>query len=283
MKLRKLRSNESDHAFVGIVTAVLLIGLVVVVLALVNVTYVPQWVKDQEASHMDTVGNQFAQLKYAVSIQSIDNDSTVLSSPVTLARNEIPFFDSTRSSGSLKITSDTCSLFIETNTTENLSIISDSIKGFIPNTYFVQQEYILEGGALILRQDDSNVLLGKPSFQITEYGKNLSITFLKINGVSGKTFVAGQRTYPIYTEVLKNDVQTHILNNVTNVTIETEYAESWYNAINSSLLYSGFNFTMTALSDSVRLDLYDETGDYYNVIIKEVPISCQIAYGIVES
>jgi hypothetical protein len=280
MKLKKVWKN--NDAFVGIVTAILLIGLIVVIMTIINVSYVPEWIKQQENAHMELVNNQFSQMKYALNLQSLVNDSSVMSSPVTLARTEIPIFDLKRVSGSLQIDADSCSLIINSNTSSSITLTSDGIKGFIPNTYYVQQEYIIEGGTFILRQDDANVLLGKPSLQVRDFGENLTLTFLNITGISGKSFVSGMGTYPVYTEVVKNPNEYVVISNVTNITIKTEYQDAWFAAMNSSLLYSGMNYQISRESDGITIMFIDATGDYYRLFLKEVEIATQIAYGIVE-
>ena len=63
------RRTLTNHAVVGVVSAVLLVGLIVSVVALIQKEYVPKIMKQQEADHMDDVYNQFAQLKYAIDSQ----------------------------------------------------------------------------------------------------------------------------------------------------------------------------------------------------------------------
>jgi hypothetical protein len=57
---------KSDNGVVGIVVAVLMIGLIVAVVSLIQAVYVPKWMEEREAEHMDLVVTQFAQLKSAI-------------------------------------------------------------------------------------------------------------------------------------------------------------------------------------------------------------------------
>jgi len=43
--------NSSDEAVVGIVVAILLIGLAISITVMINNVYVPQWLEEEEAAH----------------------------------------------------------------------------------------------------------------------------------------------------------------------------------------------------------------------------------------
>ena len=284
MKMKKIRN--SDEAVVGIVVTVLLIGLILAVMVMMNTVYVPQWTEGSEAAHMEEVSNQFTQLKYALDIQSIANDSTAISTSIVLGSKEIPFFNSGRTFGSLEIVDDNCNIIIKRNgTSTSRSYSSDSIKYSSGNSYFVNQQYIYEAGALILSQDTSSMLYGKPSFFVTKWGENMSFTIVNITGTSGKTFVSGYGTYPIYTELINPENQYTVLHNVTNITIVTEYPNAWKSVFNDSLIsysYHGINFSINdSYSDRIIVEFIDDEGDYFNLFVREVDISAQIAFGLV--
>ena len=284
--------KNSDDAVVGIVVTVLLIGLIMAVMVMVKTVYVPQWIEESEAAHMEEVSNQFAMLKYALDIQSIVNQSTAISATITLGNKEIPFFDLGRTFDSLGIIEDSCNITVKNNSASS-SYSTDAIKYSSRNLHFVDQSYVYEAGSLILSQDPSSILYGKPSFFVTEFGKNLSFTFVNISGIAGRTSVSGYGNYPIYLNVISPNNQYTEINNITDITIVTNYADAWYIALNSSLLQSisGFEYegngvgkvgySITSASDRVTLEFIDSSGDYVNLFIKEVNISAQIAFGLI--
>ena len=300
LQMKKLRS--SDEAVVGIVVTVLLIGLILAVMVMINTVYVPQWTEGSEAAHMEEVSNQFTQLKYALDIQSIVNDSTSITTSVTLGSREIPFFNSGRTFGSLEIVEDSFNITIDrwdNATGKNItcsSNLTDSIKYSSGNSYFVNQQYIYEAGALILSQGESNVLYGKPSLSVT--GKNNSFgygntsiirfTLVNISGVSGKTFVSGYGTYPIYTEL--KDVhpsydEYYDISNVTYINITTKYTNAWNKTIYSVFLHhlDETHYSLTEyVNGRIEIKFNDPSKDYYNLRIKVVDISAQISSGIAE-
>jgi hypothetical protein len=281
MKYRNL--TKQNNAVVGMITAILIVGLIIMVLTIVNYSYVPRWVENEEASHMESVSNQFAMLKYALDIQSMVNNNTALTTSIKLARDEIQFFEPYRTFGSLTVKTDTCTISIEDNESNYYNFTTDSIEFTSQNTYFVNQNYIMEGGALILSQTESSVMKGQPSIIITEYGHNLTITFINITGVSGRSYASGYGTYPIHTKVTNYPHQYTKITNVRKLTVYTSYPKAWHSIYNDSLKYSGFNYSLDPLDtqDRVVVNFDDVTGDDYTFNIKEVKISAQIAWGLI--
>ena len=279
MRMKKIKN--SDDAVAGIVVTVLLIGLIMAAMLMVKTVYVPQWIEEKEAAHMEEVSNQFAMLKYALDIQSIVNQSTAISATITLGNKEIPFFDLGRTFDSLNVIEDSCTITVKNNTMSS-SYSTDAIKYSSRNLYFVDQSYVYEAGSLILSQYPSSILYGKPSFFVTEFGKNLSFTFVNISGIAGRMSVSGYGNYPVFLNVISPSNQYAEINNVTNITIVTNYANAWQIALNSSLLQSisGFEYegdgvgiigyNITSASDRIVLEFIDSSGDYVNFFIKEV-------------
>ena len=284
--MKNNRIINSDEAVVGIVVTVLIIGLILSVLVMVNTVYVPQWTEGTEASHMEEVANQFTQLKYALDLQSIANDSTTMSTSIVLGSREIPFFNSGRTYGSLEIEDNSCNIIVNRNgTSTSYSYLSDSIKYSSGNSRFVDQSYIYQAGALILNQLESSIVYGMPSFFVTTWGENMSFTIVNISGISGKTFVSGYGTYPIYTKCITSETTYPDIYNVTNITVVTEYPNAWKMIFNNSLVsytYNGIEYSFDeSYSDRIIIEFSDDEGDYYNLFVKEVKISAQIAFGLI--
>ena len=102
MLKRKLKN--SDEGVVGIVVAVLLIGLLFSVVSLVQTVYVPKWMEQKESEHMDEVAVQFSQLKYAIDTHSATEQiNNPISAAITLGSRELPYLMSTRAFGHLEI------------------------------------------------------------------------------------------------------------------------------------------------------------------------------------
>lgn len=282
MTKTEMQIKKSDNAVVGIFTVVLIISLIIGVVAVVNTVYVPQWMKQAEFQHMNQVSNQFAQLKYALDIQSITNGSSAIGSLVTMGTIEIPFLGVHQSFDELSIPSKSCILSIANQTGFYSSYTTDSIKFTSHNTNFVDQSYIYEAGTLILDQAEESVLLARPSILATQYGENLSITFINTTaGTGSNNFASGRGTFPIYSQIIQNNKQYTVIHNVTNITIQTDYSNAWYQVFNASLLYSGINHTIIETVNGIIVD-FTETGREYNILIREIKISIDLAFGLIE-
>jgi len=284
MKILNLK-NE-DNAVVGIITVVLIIGLLVSVLSVVKVTYVPQWVEEEEAKHMELVSTQFGQLKSMLDFQSLIDRNTGFTSYVTLGRNEIPFFEPYRGLATLRILSNQTTMKIEENNSNTYSFTSGGIQFSSKHSSFVDQTYIIEAGAFIMAQSGANGVKGNPQIVIPSYNGNISIIFVNISGVSGRNHIAGLGTYPVLTETI-DITDYNPYEHATNLTVFTNYPRAWYHVFNNS-----FRNKLTAYepglkgyeiiehADKVQIRFYDPADEYYTISVREVKISVQIAWGL---
>jgi hypothetical protein len=255
--MRINRRRCSDNAVAGIITAILLVGLIVIVISLIQTTYVPKWMRQIEAGHMGDVADQFSQLKSAIDIQAATGQKTPMSTSITLGNKEIPYFSASRAFGSLLILSNNCTVTI-TNFSNSSSYSLGIIKYSSKNVYYLDQSYIYEAGSVILNQSEGNVMSIKP-FSAIKNGTVVNLTFdiVNITGVGGSTSAGGYGTYPIRTEFVRNT--TVLMNNIKNITITTSYSNSWYQAFKSSLITSanliyGTDFLVTDIAGVVTIE-----------------------------
>ncbi len=281
-KLRKLKN--SNEGVVGIIIAFLLTGLIVVVISIIQTVYVPKWMEQAEAEHMEVVADQFSQLKFAIDTQSaIKQKDTPISTSITLGNKDMPFLTSNKAYGSLEILSDECTITIteitEDNLTLNHSFPVKIIKYNCQNNYFLEQSYIFEAGAVIINQIDGNVMAIKPAF-IVKNEKDINITIINISTIGDKSSIGGYGTYPIQTEYSTSNPSP--IPNVMNITISTNYPISWRNFISKTLadsdLYNDFVIEKHANKVDVSFPTY-----YPNVNIQLVNISAQISPGWIEN
>ena len=73
IKFRSLK--DADDGVAGVIVAVLMIGLLVSGMGFIQSVYVPQWMEQKEAEHMDNVAIQFSQLKYSIDTLSVNCNS----------------------------------------------------------------------------------------------------------------------------------------------------------------------------------------------------------------
>lgn len=287
VQMKKMKN--SDDAVVGIVATFLIVGLIVTVISMIQAVYVPEWMEQTEADHMEVVADQFSQLKFAIDTQSaIKEPDTPISTSITLGNKELPFLTSSRAYGSLDILSDECMVTINySNVTKSGSYPLGIIKYSSANAYFLNQAYICEAGAVILSQSQGNTMSIKPAFSVS-YGAdiNISFTIINISTIGEKRSIGGYGTYPIQTEFSYND--TTVFPDVKNITIDTNYQNAWQKFINNTLINSGLNhhsyganFSISVDDDSMILRFTNSTT--VNLKLKYVKINAQIAPGWIEN
>ena len=280
------KKTMNEDAVVGIVVTVLLIGLVISVTVMINTVYVPQWTEEQEAVHMDQIANQFTSFKQNVDLQAMLEQETFLSSWFTLGSKELPIFNSGRTFGRLQLIENVHNITIESDEDDAalVTISTGQIKFDAGNSYFVPQSYIYENGALILKQYDAHMLIGNPTFFVTTYGKNLSMTVIDLNGTAGKRTSSGYGITPVQTQV--TEVTETKITLFDRMIISTDYPNAWSTALNATLrqIDSGFTpdeYQITKTENSVTLEFFDvgNIPAYPTLDLKKVTVFTQIAPG----
>ena len=278
-------AKKTDYAVTSVVVSILILGLFVTMIATIQTVYVPKWMSQKEAEHMDEVSSQFADLKYAIDIQSALEQTTPIATPITLGSRELPYFMSSRAFGSLSILSTAGNVTI-TNDTASFSYKFGTIKYSSKNVYYINKKYIYETGAVVLNQSQGDIMSIKPPFTVN-YSTTANILFnvINISGVGSKSSISGYSTFPIQTEFSSSS--STVINNVKNITISTTCRNAWKSFLNTTLKESGLNsdgyganFTITTDSNSVTVSFTDETT--VNLTRKIIIIKTQIAHGWVE-
>ena len=117
-QLQKFTQNTS--AITSIIIALLLLGLMAITLTTIQTVYVPRWVEHHEGLHMQEVASQFADIKHALDIQTLSQDKTSISTPITLGTDQQSFLTTSRTYGSIHIKSNDVTFSIS-NSSDQLS------------------------------------------------------------------------------------------------------------------------------------------------------------------
>jgi len=248
MKYRKF--IKDNFAVAGVLEAILLIALVAIILSMIQLYYIPVIMEQKEADHMDQVSNQLSQLKSVIEIQSMMGAMetgksityTPMSSPITLGSKELPYFVSARSYGQIDVIDQEGvgdnRINIQPAPPDFPSGIPlTSIKYRATNFYFPEkidhwQEYILEGGGIILKQSDGEVMRVYPGINIENNSDlgNIKINyFIPIfNGVPGKKSYSDWEDCYIYTNYTAHYTYS---GSATFIHIYTDYPDAWYKSL----------------------------------------------------
>jgi len=284
-KVRRIKKLwDENEGVVGIVVAVLLLGLFISIITTIQTIYVPAWMEQKEAEHMENVANQFSMLKFAIDTQIISEKPMPISTSIELGSKEMPFFLSSKSYGSLEILEDEFGLSVNNSVGDVFDYSFGTIKYSSKNAYFLNQDYIYEGGAIIMNQLKGNVMTILPSFSadLDPYTTDIILEFniINISRVKDKTSVSGFGTYPIKTR-FSNSSSPVSITAVTSISINTSYISAWENFFNRTLneidLEYLTHFSITSNNNGLKLDFQPILS--VNLVIKVYEIIAEVGPG----
>jgi hypothetical protein len=289
-RLNKRKIKNFNEGVVGIVVAVMLIGLLTSMVSLVQMIYVPKWMEQKESEHMDEVVAQFAQLKYAIDTHSSTKQKyNPISSSITLGSGELPYLMSVRSYGNLELVENSFKITVINNIDPDYSYPIGTIKYSSSNAYFIDQSYIYECGGVILSQAMGNTFYIKPSFSVrNEDNVDIYFNINNISTLAKKGSISGYTTYPIQTEFLDGSEKFTEIESIKSIIFTTNYVTSWHSFINGSLINAGLNhygygvdYSIDISDNEVILKFTDSK--IINLYLNVIEIGAQIAPGWVEN
>ncbi len=271
---RELRRDERGVAStVGTIMALLVF---LTFLSLIVNQYVPVWMKDSEASHMDGAVGQFGDLKGAIDFQALgaimaQNAGTVFvpstaSTSITLGVDGVPIFSSPTagqltSNPSLGTWNVNFTYLITPNQAQTVQTVAAASSGQIDlnvaNRYYPAGDIAYDDGAVIRSQSDGQVVVASPTFQALSASGKLSLAFELIS-LYGSGSASGTSTQIVDTNVFGVNQQTYS-NVYTNIIIThvTNYQLAWFNFFNStltsSLKPSSFTYTPGLLNSKITV------------------------------
>ena len=158
--MKMLTKKTTDDAVVGVVTAILIVGLIVAVVSLVQTMYIPKIMEQRESDHMDKVAEQFTDLAAVIDTQAANPTNHMpIATSITLGSKELPYMLSTRAYGTLEILDKKSSITIIGNPS-HLPFEIGRITYSSMNAYFLNQNYTYEAGGLIISQlEEGNLMM----------------------------------------------------------------------------------------------------------------------------
>ena len=273
-QLQKFTQNTS--AITSIIIALLLLGLMAITLTTIQTVYVPRWVEHHEGLHMQEVASQFADIKHALDIQTLSQDKTSISTPITLGTDQQSFLTTSRTSGSIHIKSNDVTFSIS-NSSDQLSFSLGSLQYISRNNYYVDQSYILEAGAVIINQTEGYIMSSDPPVIYQHQGFNLSYNFYNITERGGKTDISGFGTYLIQTNYSNTD--SYNLTNITTIQIIGAHPNAWYLLLNTTLQDIGLNYGVDYSISTTSSQVNVAVSSTINISIDIITLYAQISPG----
>src|SRR5205809_242945 len=270
--IRDIRGDEEGVAStVGTIMALLVF---LTFLSLIVNQYVPVWMKDSEASHMNGALGQFGGIKGAIDLQILSAQAAQIagthyipvtaSSAVSLGVDGVPIFAAS-TLGTLQSFPDAGGFWVNFSYIPNPTVplqvatVNETSSGAIQldvgNRYYIPQTIAYENGAVIRSQSDGQVIRAQPTFSVLKTNNTLDISFGLVS-LYGAGSVSGTSTEVVNTQVFafdRQDYQGFPANAVIWVNHTSRYGLSWYRFLNQTLanaLGLGGTFTQTPLDIS---------------------------------
>jgi len=234
--------RRDRRAASGVVVTLLILMVAAGALSMFMGLYVPIWGKDTEAAQMKKVQSQLLALKSNIDLQILAGKTSTYTTRLTIGDDGGPIFHLTRAPGGLRFSPDS-GLYIVGNSTD-LNDSQGMARGTLVytsyNSYYVDQAYRYENGALIVVQSGRAVMKAGPHFDArreADGNYTLGMSLISLNGVASSREGAG-------------DVQVESTLNVYDVT--TYSGSAWLQGQNMT-------FNITTRYPSVWADFFNTT------------------------
>ncbi len=250
-------NNEGVASTVGTIMALMVF---LAFLSMFTSQYVPVWMEENEASHMNVVYSQFANIKQSVDIQIqagliLGSSQVQIFSPVKLGANGIPMF-AAPTPGYLSIHRTTSynnvnfsfgsPLTVDLNsTTDYESYTGGTVSLDVPNRYYVKQELAYENDAIILKQPGGQYMKASPQFIVNPSGTfyHISYTQLDIRGDDSSYVGYGTRGIQTTLKAASTTTFTNLTSNgahpYLSINQTTWYEGAWNSSFNQTLTNAG--------------------------------------------
>jgi len=235
------RDEEGVASTVGTLMALLVF---LTFLSMFTNSYIPVWMQDNERAHMNAAINQFGDLKgkidnLIITAQVTGSTSIHMYSPITLGAAGIPVFASP-TAGLLTYSPQgmgDSGVKVRFNYTLETAMtpVSESGGGMVelyaPNRYYVQQWVAYENGAMIVKQQDGQIVRAFPSIEVEKIGSAINIKFTQIDFIGTNASVGGTGSVGLNLNLVYIDSQTYAVGYGTdknvNITFTTRYWTAW--------------------------------------------------------
>jgi hypothetical protein len=292
-QVRRFRKRDRDERGVASTVGTIMALLVFLTfLTLFTNSYIPVWMMDNERNHMNNVMNQFGELKGKIDVLSLNAEANNgiseinMYQTIKLGADGIPIFASP-TAGLLSYqpyaasNNNTLVQFwyrlSDTNPTqyEYDQIGGGMVQFFAPNRYYTQQVITYENGAIVIRQDDGQVVKAFPSLKVDKASDDslLNITFAQVDFVGKSSNQAGTSSVGLNIDLVYLDAQTYLnyyqdgdtTRTPITITFNTNNAEAWHDYLfkyldNLETLESGDYFLSPYVHGSTTVTLI-----FYNV------------------
>ena len=279
-RMHKYHRKGDSIAVAGVIEALLLVALVAVIISTVQLIYIPQIMEQKEAEHMDQISNQFSSLKSMIDLQIISRSDAPIFSMITLGSRELPYFISASAYGEVNVIDYGSSrIVVDEDEWQAVPLTSISYRAY--NVYFVDQTYILEGGGIIVDQQNGIPVMRVDPAVTVDNSTNIDIymDLPMIDATEGKNFTYGLGKCFIRTNFSNTISYQNFTTISSNIKIYSTYPEAWFKSLNSTI-GSMVNLSLNPVGSPTHIRIEKKAGGKdIGLYIAQYPIYVQIGPG----
>lgn len=274
--------KKSDTGISTVVSVVLLLGLIVTMVSVYQVSYIPVWKSDAEHAHMDDVIEDMYKVKSNIDFISAGtllypDTNILLGVPVKMGGGDIPVIAPSKSSGRLSVNYNDYGISVlATNTSgtvfdSSVNLLNlGTISYYSNNDYYLNQVFEYENGALIVVQGNRCSMKYSPSINLEMIdGVNLSVEIRGLNINGAKKSISSTGIHEIWTKT-NSSIELYNSDDAISeveIQIQTLCHETWGDFLNRSAKQNGL-----------------QQGTNYNTVLNEDGLTFTInAAGAVEN
>lgn len=262
------RDEEGVASTVGTIMALLVF---LTFLSMFTNSYIPVWMQDNERAHMNAAINQFGDLKgkidnLIITAQVTGSTSIHMYSPITLGAAGIPVFASPTAGlltyspqgmgdSGIKVQFNYTLESVKTSVSESGGGV---VELYAPNRYYVQQWVAYENGAMIVKQQDGQIVRAHPSLEVEKIGSSVNVRLTQIDFIGTNASVGGTGMVGLNLNLVYIDSQTYSVGYGTdknvNITLTTRYWTAWQEYLGDLCSKAGLALTDYSISDKTVND-----------------------------
>ncbi len=273
---RFLKRDRDERGVASTVGTIMALLVFLTFLTLFTNSYVPVWMIDNERSHMNTVMNQFGEMKGKADLMTLTAYLSGMTNlnmyqSIDLGSDGIPVF-AMPTAGFLtyqpySIGTSYTNVNFTYDVDESQEVFNQTGGGMIqfyaPNRYYVQQWVTFENNAIVVRQEDGQAMKAFPSLELmkTEVGSLIDVTFTQIDFIGQNSSVGGTFSASVNIDLIFFESQQYIVSNDGTdpipvvMSFTTPNPDAWLGYLDEmlsetgSLMTEGVDYDLAKLAD----------------------------------
>jgi len=269
--MRRVMLRQREDSVASSLGTMLAILVLLAVLTMVTTSWAPEWTESKESEHLRTVEAQFSALKALMDQLALSGVSgSIVSTPITLGSEGVPLLSAdARGTISMLSTSSTgYNTFTVANSTGRFERVAyGSVVYSSDNTEFLNQRFLYECGAVIILQDDGELMTTGPSLLIQNLSGGIQVTATLISVYSDGSSYTGAGTIGVQCRLVDQKITTTktwsdrqtVYLNVTSAAYRAWYAYFTRVVPASGVGPGDYELTLESVTQTMHLKLRNVT------------------------